>query len=106
MSDDDRYIPEQLKRDMKWDSLSPQQRKAIGEYGSWMFDLASPTVADIDEIKYDGRLVILDDGSRWEVDSIDVDDVDLWSPYGKVVVLDGVMYRLDDADHADVTEEL
>ncbi|MGV0578351.1 hypothetical protein ABQE57_07915 [Mycolicibacterium elephantis] len=106
MSDLDRYIPEKLKRDMKWDSLTGEQRQAIVEYGSWMFDIAHPTVADIDDIKYDGRLVILDDGSRWEVDSLDVYDVEFWSRYSKVAVIDGVMYCLDDADHATVTEEV
>lgn len=106
MSDLDRYIPEKLKRDMKWDSLAGEQRQAIVEYGSWMFDIAHPTVADIDDIKYDGRLVILDDGSRWEVDSLDVYDVEFWSRYSKVAVIDGVMYCLDDADHATVTEEV
>ena len=70
-----------------------------------MYSLGAPTVSDIDEIKYDGRLVILEDGLRWEVSALDVNDVDLWLAYGKVVVLDDVMYRLEDAEHADVTEE-
>ncbi|KUI09907.1 hypothetical protein AU190_05700 [Mycolicibacterium acapulense] len=105
MSDIDRWIPEKFKRDLKWDSLTEEQQRAVIDYGSWTYRIASPTVAEIDEIKYDGRLVILDDGSRWEVSSLDVTDVDLWSPYGKVVVLDDVMYRLEDAEHADVTEE-
>ena len=98
-------VPEHWKQRFGWDGLTPDMRELIGEYGFHMWRLGSPTVAEIDDIKYDGRLVILDDGSRWEVSSLDVSEVDLWSPYGKVVVLDDVMYRLDDAEHADVTEE-
>ena len=105
MTDFGRNIPERFKEKMKWGSLTGEQQRAITEYGSWMFDIASPTVSDIDEIKYAGRLIILDDGSRWEVDSLDVDDVDVWSPWGRVAVIDDVMYRLDDAEHASVTEE-
>jgi hypothetical protein len=99
-------VPDHWKQRFGWDQLTPTQQKTIGEYGFYMWRLASPTVAEIDEIKYDGRLIVLDDGSRWEVSSLDVNDVDLWSAYGKVVVLDDVMYRLEDAEHADVTEEL
>lgn len=105
MSDYQRLVPDHWKQRFGWDGLTEAQRDAIGEFGIHMFGLASPRVADIEDIKYDGRLVVLDDGSRWEVDSIDVNDVDLWSPFGKVVILDDVMYCLDEADHASVTEE-
>ena len=105
MPDYAKLVPERWKERLNWDQLTSDEREAIGEFGFEMYCLGKPTVADIDEIKYDGRLVVLDDGSRWEVSSIYVDDVDLWSPYGKVVILDDVMYRLDDAEHADVTEE-
>jgi hypothetical protein len=106
MTDYTHFVPDHWKQRFKWDSITPDQQKAIGEYGSYMFRLASPTVSDIDEVKYDGRLVVLDDGTRWEVGSAYVDDVDSWLAYGKVVVLDDVMYRLEEAEHADVTQEL
>lgn len=99
-------VPDHWKERIGWSGLSLAQQEAIGEFGLHMYSLGSPKVADIDEIKYDGRLIILDDGTSWEVSSLDVNEVDLWSPFGKVVVLDDVMYCLDDADHADVTEEL
>ena len=60
---------------------------------------------DIDEVKYDGRLVILEDGSCWEVDAIDASTADLWGALTKVAVIDDVMYNLDSAEHVDVTEE-
>lgn len=106
MADYASLVPDQWKRRFDWDHLTPTQQETIGEFGFYMWRMGSPTVAEIDEIKYDGRLVVLDDGSRWEVSSLDVSEVDLWSSYGKVVVLDDVMYRLEDAEHADVTEEL
>jgi hypothetical protein len=106
MTDWESLVPDHWKQRFGWENLTPAFRQLIGEYGFYEWRVGKPTVGDIDEIKYDGRLVILDDGSRWEVDSIYVDDVDLWSAYCKVVVLDDVMYRLEDADHADVTEEL
>jgi hypothetical protein len=105
MTDYAALVPEHWKQKLGWDGLTPGQREALGEYGFHMYRLGAPTVADIDEIKYEGRLVVLDDGSRWEVSSLDVNDVDLWSPYGKAVVLDDIMYLLEDAEHADVTEE-
>src|SRR6478672_9149063 len=105
MTDYESLVPDHWKQRLGWESLTPAERRTIGEYGFYEWRLGKPTVADIEDIKYEGRLVILDDGSRWEVSSIDVNDVDLWSPYGKVVVLDDVMYRLEDAEHADVTEE-
>jgi hypothetical protein len=71
----------------------------------YMFRLASPVVEDIVEIKYEGRLVVLNDGSRWEVDSLDSGTVDLWGPFTKVAVIDGVMYNLEDGGNAEVTEE-
>ena len=79
--------------------------RQIGEFGSYMFGLASPTVSDIDEIKYGGRLVILQDGTRWEVDQYDSDSVEYWSTFSKVAVLDDVMYVIEDAEHASVSQE-
>ncbi|ORV21093.1 hypothetical protein AWB98_02085 [Mycolicibacterium conceptionense] len=70
-----------------------------------MYRAGKHVVDDIDRIKYDGRLVILDDGSRWEVDSVDTYTVDSWRPGTKVAVIDDVMYNLGDAEHADVSEE-
>ncbi|WNG88506.1 hypothetical protein C6A87_004490 [Mycobacterium sp. ITM-2016-00317] len=43
-------------------------KTAIAEYGYFMYRLGKHTVEDIDKVKYDGRLVILDDGRQWEVD--------------------------------------
>jgi len=100
-----RLVSEHWRERLGWETMSPAQQETLGEFGLHMFRLASPTVEDIDEIKYEGRLVILDDGSRWEVNSLDIGTVDLWTPFTKVAVHDGVMYNLDDAEKAEVTEE-
>lgn len=105
MDDYASLVPESWYARLGWDALTPAQRSVIGEYGFYMFKLGSPTVEDIDEVKYDGRLVILDDGSRWEVDAIDAVTADLWGSLTKVAVIDDVMYNLDTAEHVEVTEE-
>lgn len=105
MTDYADLVPDHWRERLGWDRLSPAQQETVGEFGVFMYELGSPTVGDIDEIKYDGRLVILDDGSRWEVDSVDSYTVDLWSPFTKVAIIDGVIYNLDDAEHADVMRE-
>ncbi|GIL33985.1 hypothetical protein [Phycicoccus sp. DTK01] len=90
---------------MDWDRLSDSQRAAIAEWGLDMFGLAAPVVEDIDEVKYAGRLVLLEDGSRWEVESHDADVSESWSYLTKVAVIDGVMYNLSDAEQVEVTED-
>ena len=85
--------------------MTPAQQHSLGEFGFHMFRLALPTVEDIDEIKYEGRLVILADGSRWEVSSLDSGTVDSWGPFSRVAIIDDVMYDLKDAEKADVTAE-
>lgn len=39
-------------------------------------------------VKYDGRVAILQDGSRWEVDAIDADVCSIWDYGDHVVVID------------------
>ena len=105
MSDYASLVPSSWYDRLGWSTLTPEQKTVIGEYGFYMFRLGSATVEDIDEVKYDGRLVIVEDGSRWEVDAIDASTAELWGPLTKVAVIDDVMYNLDSAEHVDVTEE-
>ncbi|CQD08037.1 hypothetical protein BN970_01550 [Mycolicibacterium conceptionense] len=105
MTDLDVFVPTHFRERLGWDELDSKQRAALGEFGYFMYRAGKHVVDDIDRIKYDGRLVILDDGSRWEVDSVDTYTVDSWRPGTKVAVIDDVMYNLGDAEHADVSEE-
>jgi hypothetical protein len=97
-------FPTHFRERLDWDELDSSQRAVLGEFGYFMYK-AGKHVEDIDRIKYDGRLVILDDGSRWEVDSADTYTVDTWGPGIKVAVIEDVMYNLGDDEHADVPEQ-
>lgn len=98
-------VPSSWYDRLGWDALTSEQKSVIGEFAFYMFGLGAPTVEDIDQVKYDGRLVILRDGSRWEVDAIDASTADRWGSVTKVAVIDNVMYNLDTAENVDVTEE-
>jgi hypothetical protein len=87
-------------------SMNQGQRQALYEWGLRMFQLGQHPFGEVGQIKYDGKLVILSDGSRWEVDSLDTSVADLWSEMDKVVVIDGLMYNLEQAEHIAVQEEV
>lgn len=71
-----------------------------------MFGLGRHTTGFIDEIKFDGQLVVLDDGTRWEVDSVDASTADFWLPGSQVVVIDDEMYLIDEMEKVSVEESL
>jgi len=63
------------------------------------------TAARIAAIKYGGRLIVLDDGSRWEVDDLDEGEAEYWEVGGRVVVLNGEMFFVEDAEKVSVKLE-
>jgi hypothetical protein len=85
--------------------LIAEQQEALVDWGMRMYQLGQHVVADIEEVKYDGRLIILDDGSRWEVESFDSSTADMWGAMDKVVVIDDEMYKLEDLEKVSVTQE-
>lgn len=85
--------------------LTEPERQALLRWGMRMFTLGQHVVANIDQIKYDGRVVILDDGTRWEVDTIDTVTSDMWMPGDRVVVINDEMYKLDDSERVGVQQE-
>ena len=90
---------------LKLSDLSDEDVKAIFDWGMWTYGLGSSDQGSIDEIKYDGHLVVLDDGSRWEVDDGDTYTADGWCEGDEVVVINGRMYRLDELESVEVTKE-
>lgn len=62
------------------DELTADQQAALIKWGFLLRRLGQHVVSDIRSVKFDGRLVILDDDTRWEVDSADSATADLWSP--------------------------
>lgn len=69
-------------------------------WGLRMYGIGQHKVGDIHEIKYDGRVVILDDGSRWEVE---LSTIDFWGEFTNVAIIDDEMYRLEES--VSVTED-
>lgn len=85
--------------------LPDEDVKAIFEWGMWTFNLGSSEQGTIDEIKYDGHLVILADGSRWEVEDGDAYTVEGWTAGDEIVIVSERMYRLDESESAAVSKE-
>ncbi len=86
--------------------LTSNEKENLVKWGLRMFAMGQYTVGDIIEKKYNGRLIILDDGSRWEVDEIDASKSELWSDFNKVIVIDNDMYLLEESNKVYVKEEI
>ena len=85
--------------------MTDDQRQALAEWGLRMYRVGQHIVADIEDIKYDGRLIVLDDGTRWEVDAVDAITADMWLTSDKVVVIDSEMFKLDELEKVSVQQE-
>ena len=85
--------------------MSDSQRSMLLQWAVRMITHSANRCGEIDAIKYDGRLIVLDDGSRWEVDETDSFTSDLWSEMDRVVIIDGEMFKLDDFEKVSVEEE-
>jgi hypothetical protein len=85
--------------------LSQEEQIALASWGLRMFSLGQHRFCEIEEIKYGGRLIVLSDNSRWEVDELDASTAELWSPLDKVVVIDDEMWKLDDFEKVAAMEE-
>ncbi len=101
----DRLMTIEEQREAGCTSLTPQQKEALVAWGLKMYQIGQHVVGNIEDVKYDGRLVILDDGSRWEVDSLDSSTAEMWGFLDKVVVIDDEMYKLDESERVSVTQE-
>lgn len=88
------------------ENMSEEQKRALLSWGMRMFGLGQHRVANIEAVKYDGRLIVLDDGSRWEVDSSDHDTASMWSGYERVVVIDDQIFLLDENEAVHAEEEI
>ena len=59
----------------------------------------------IARVKYGGRQITLDDGTRWEVDDADCRTADSWMEMDRVVIVDGEMFKLDESKRVGVEED-
>lgn len=87
------------------DLLTSSQQLKPAAWGMKMFTLGQHRVSDIEEIKYGGRVTILQDGSRWEVNEHDTATAKSWSILDKVAAIDGSIWRLDDLERAEAGDE-
>lgn len=85
--------------------LTAAEKESLLNWGLRQYELGRHVCEDIEEIKYGGRLVILADGSRWEIDEADSDLVASWGEFVKVVVIDGEMYLLNESDKVFAEQE-
>jgi hypothetical protein len=55
----------------------------------------------IKSVQADGKIVILEDGSVWEVDDVDMVDTALWLATEEIVVCDDKLINTDDDETVD-----
>lgn len=59
----------------------------------------------VEEVRYGGRLIVLDDDSRWEVDDVDITKSRHWVASDRVLLVDGTLIRLDQTKSVSVKNE-
>lgn len=101
----EKIMPADLAELLGVDTMTRHQKSALLSWITSVYTMGQHRVANIDQVKYDGHLVILDDGSRWEVDEVDTTTASLWDVLDKVLVADGEMWKLDESEKVIVTEE-
>lgn len=52
----------------------------------------------VDAVAADGELVILEDGSVWQIDAVDAIDAMLWLPTEQVIICPGELINSDNGD--------
>jgi hypothetical protein len=52
----------------------------------------------VNSVSSDGQIVVLEDGSIWEVDSLDRIDSSLWLPTEDIVACDDKLINVDSGD--------
>jgi hypothetical protein len=99
------YLGPELFARLNWSCLSEAQRAAILSVFrvGICAGAASGTVAVIDEVLAEGRVVICEDGSHWA--ACERDDANLFEDWGEGAVIAihrGLAYRLDPHEAAEV----
>lgn len=87
------------------EGMTASQKNALASWGLRMYALGEVIVASIADVKYGGHLILLDDGSRWEVDEMDDIVAESWLQNDRVVVVGGEMLLLDESEKVSVRRE-
>lgn len=98
-----KIMPADLAQTLGVTEMSAEQQEALARWGLYLYELGQHVVADIEEIKYGGHVVVLGDGSHWEVDESDTTTVEIWGLFEKVLVADGEMWKLDPLEKVPVS---
>ncbi len=85
------------------EKLNQSEKEALKIWFFRLHNILSPKIAEIEKIKYDGKLIILDDGSKYESDDENISDG--WFDGDKVLVIYDEMYKLDDLERVGVEED-
>jgi len=85
--------------------MTEAQRQALADWARRISAFAGVASATIASVKYGGRLIVLSDGSRWEVDEMDGDTADFWGAGARIVVVGDEMYLLEDLESISVQSD-
>lgn len=87
------------------DTMDEQQSQILENWAVRMIRQMQPEQGDITRIKYDGKLIQLANGKRYEIDEFDAFTSDMWSEGDPVIILDGKMYNLESAESVGCEED-
>ena len=83
-------------------SMTERQKQALLAWGVRMHTLGASHIGEIERIKHGGHLLVLADGSRWEVEEDDAYTTESWSEGDRVVIVGSDMFRLEDCETVSV----
>lgn len=79
---------------------------AIGVFFVSLYSITASACEDghwIQSVSSDGTIIKLEDGSVWEVDSVDAITSMLWLPTTEIVACDNKLINTDDGEKVDAT---
>lgn len=92
--------------ELSLNTMNEIQKEGLAKLILRLYSLGSPIarIEEITEIKFDGKLIELSDGSKWEVDNYDSSTSCLWNYFDKVLVYEDSMWKLDDMEKVGIVE--
>ena len=94
-----------LLKELEIDNLTESKHQALESWSLYWFTLGQHRCENIEAVKYDGRLIILEDGTRWEIPKENSYITESWAPGDKIAVIDDTMYKLDELESTLVEED-
>jgi len=85
-------------------TMTLEQQQVLHAWGMRMYSLGQQIIEPIKAIKYDGRLIILENDSKWDIGDGDIDTSEDWNIKDKVLVMDGMMYNLEEMEKVEAQE--